>query len=490
MAIEFKLPDLGEGIHEGEIIEVLVSVGDKVIDGQPILVVETDKASVEVPSPVNGVVKEIRVKPGETVKVGQVLMTFIQEGEAERPAPPAAGAAKPAEAAEIGAAAAGVGVSRGPREGAGAGSTAKAADFDAGKLREKPSAEVSSAAAGRPAAPVSAGEGPVPAAPSTRRLARELGVDLHKVPPSGPGGRVTAEDVRAFAESGGKPVEKPAAKPGEGPVAERAETPVATPSEEAAEALVPGPFKAPPLPDFSQWGPVERSPLRSVRRATARHMALAWSQIPHVTHQDEADITELDAFRRKHKAEAEAGGGALSVTVFALKAAVIALKANPRFNASLDMDAEEIIFKHYYHLGVAVDTDRGLIVPVVRDVDRKSLLELAVELKDLAFRTREGKAARDEMIGGTFTITNIGVLGGTGFAPIVNYPQTAILGIGRATWRPTVRGDGEHFEIVPRLMLPLILGFDHRAADGADAARFVNTVRDALSDPEELLMRA
>jgi pyruvate dehydrogenase E2 component (dihydrolipoamide acetyltransferase) len=246
--------------------------------------------------------------------------------------------------------------------------------------------------------------------------------------------------------------------------------------------------KAPPLPDFSQWGPVERVPMRSVRRATAKHMALAWSQIPHVSHQDVADITELEAFRQKHKKEIEKRGGSLSMTVFALKAAVAALRKYPSFNSTLDTESGEIILKRYYHVGVAVDTERGLIVPVIRDVDRKSITELAVELPELARRMREGKVDREEMAGGSFTITNIGPLGGTAFAPIVNYPQVAILGMARARLQPVVRGSADSFEVVPRLMLPLILGFDHRVVDGADAARFIGMIIEELQSPENLLL--
>ncbi|MGA7876248.1 MAG: 2-oxo acid dehydrogenase subunit E2, partial [Desulfoferrobacter sp.] len=225
-----------------------------------------------------------------------------------------------------------------------------------------------------------------------------------------------------------------------------------------------------------------------VRRATAKRMAQSWSQIPHVTHADEADITELEAFRRKHKEEVAAKGGSLSLTVFALRAAVAALKAFPRFNASLDTENEEIILKNYYHIGVAVDTDKGLIVPSIRDVDRKSIFDLSRELDELIARAREGKVERDDMVGGTFTITNVGPLGGTGFTPIINYPQVAILGLAKAHYRPVVMGEEGNFEIVPRLILPLIVGFDHRVLDGADAARFVNTVISALHDPEQLLM--
>ena len=431
MPEQFKLPDLGEGIHEGEIIDVLVSVGDHVEDGQSILVVETDKAAVEVPSPVTGVVKEIKVKPGDIVNVGDVLMTFDAEGrpaEEAKPAPP------PPEA---------------PPE--------EVVPVQKEEIR-----------------PVAEGA-PVPAAPSTRRLARELGVDLRQVTPTGPGGRVTPGDVRAYA--------------GKEDVAEREGLPAGAPDKPPVDMTVDASLtKAPPLPDFNQWGPVERVPLRSIRRATAKRMALSWSQIPHVTHTDEADITDLEAFRQRHKAEIEAQGGKLSVTVFALKAAAAALKAYPQFNASLDMEAREIVLKHYHHIGVAVDTDRGLIVPVIRNVDCKGIADLAKELPDLADRTREGKADVKDMAGGTFTITNIGSLGGTGFTPIINYPQVAILGMGQARFKPTVRGEVGNFEIVPRLVLPLALGFDHRVVDGADAARFLNVIIDIFEDPEKLIV--
>ncbi|GLI35504.1 dihydrolipoamide acetyltransferase family protein [Desulforhabdus amnigena] len=444
MAKEFKLPDLGEGIHEGEIVEILVSVGDRVVDGQPIMLVETDKATTEIPSPVDGVVKEIRVKPGDLVKVGQVLMTFSDDGEKAV----AGRAPAPKEEARV--------------EEAGA---------PAAKATEKPGEKREKAPAPKAEAPPER-EGPVPAAPSTRRLARELGVDLRRVTGSGPGGRVTSEDVREFAEKGGKAPE--AAREPEARVERAVEAPPAP--------------AVPPLPRFDEFGPVEKIPLRSVRRATARHMALAWSQIPHVTHQDVADITDLEAFRLKYKGDVEAKGGALSLTVFVLKAAVAALKAFPRFNSSLDMEAEEIVLKHYYNIGVAVDSEKGLIVPVIRDVDRKSLTEVAVELRGLAERTREGKADRDEMAGGTFTVTNIGPLGGTGFTPIVNYPQVAILGMAQARLQPVIQGDLRNYKLVPRLMLPLILGFDHRVVDGADAARFLGMIIESLQNPEKLMM--
>jgi pyruvate dehydrogenase E2 component (dihydrolipoamide acetyltransferase) len=439
MAREFKLPDLGEGVHEGEIIAVLVAEGDQVEEDQPILEVETDKAAVEIPSPYEGTVTKIHVSEGDLVRVGDVLITFSDvEGAEEEPEPQPEPQPKPEEA-------------------------------------EKEEAEE--------AEPVERREGPVPASPATRRLARELEVDLRQVPGSGPGGRVTSSDVRAFAERGEEVPEKPAMPPEEKAPQER------PPSVEGISPVRPSAIRLPELPDFGHWGEVERVPLRSVRRATARHMVLAWSQIPHVSHQDVADITELEAFRQQYQDEIEEQGGSLTLTVFVMKAVIAALKAHPRFNASLDADSEEIILKKYYHIGVAVDTERGLLVPVIRDVDRKSIAELSVELKDLVVRTRDGEATLEEMQGGTFTITNPGFFGGTAFAPIVNYPEVAILGMAQARWQPVVSGEGEEAKIVPRLLLPLVLSFDHRVVDGADAARFTTLLIDILQDPDKLLVR-
>ena len=342
----------------------------------------------------------------------------------------------------------------------------------------------------RTAEPAPRREGPVPASPSTRRLARELGVDLQRVPGSGPGGRVTSQDVRQFAERGVAPEGAPPPEKEEAPVEEREERrPVEIAGLEEISPIRPSAIPLPPLPDFRRWGEVERQPLRSVRRATAKHMARAWSQIPHVSHQDAADVTDLEALRQRYKAEIAELGGSLTLTTFVLKAAVAALKAHPRFNASLDADSEEILLKKYYHVGIATDTERGLLVPVIRDVDRKSIVELSIELKELVERTRDGEATLEEMQGGTFTITTPGPLGGTAFAPIVNYPEVAILGMAQAQWKPVVRGKGPEAPIVPRLMLPLILAFDHRVVDGADAARFVSMIIDILEDPTRMLMR-
>ena len=437
MPKEFKMPDPGEGIHEAEIVEVLVSEGDQVEDGQAILVVETDKAATEIPSPVDGIVQSIPVKVGDVVKVGQVLMTFLEKGEE------AEAAAEKKEEGKV--------------------------KKEKRKVEEKAAEEKKET---RPK-PDEGKEEPVPAAPSTRRLARELGVDLRQVTPSGPQGQVTAEDVRAYSQSKAKEVEEEKA-PGK--------------EIEQPEVSRPVQIAAPPLPDFSRWGPIERKPLRSIRRATANRMALAWSQIPHVTHEDVADVSELEVFRRKHQSEIEAEGGKLTLTMFILKAAVAALKEHPRFNASLDANKGEIILKNYYHIGVAVDTERGLIVPVVRDVDRKSITELALELYEVAERARKGDVERQDLTGGTFTITNVGPLGGTGFTPIVNYPQVAILGVAQARLQPVIKGDLDNCQVVPRLMLPLCVGFDHRIADGADAARFLNVIIEVLESPEKLMM--
>jgi len=425
MARSFKLPDLGEGIHEGEVLAVPVEVGQEVKEGDIILEVETDKAAVEIPSPFTGSVQEILVKPGDIVNVGDVMMTF-STGAAEHTVEVETPIKKPA-----------------PPEDTAATTRLSAASK----------------------------EGPVPASPATRRLARELGVDLHSVSATGPAGLVTAEDVRRFTQDGTVDQEVPA---------------TSAPVSGESQFL---PVSEPPLPDFTRWGSVERVPFRSIRRATGKQMTLAWSLIPHVNSQDVVDITKLEAFRQKHKTEIESAGGKLTLTVFALKAIATALKTYPNFNATLDMANAEIIIKQYYNIGVAVNTDRGLIVPVVRDVDRKSIKELSAELNDLVQRTRARKTTLAEMQGGTFTITNAGAMGGGFFAPIINHPEVAILGVGQARMQPVVRDEGKgDFQIVPRLIMPIVLCIDHRVLDGADAIKFLRVIIDALEDPDELLM--
>jgi pyruvate dehydrogenase E2 component (dihydrolipoamide acetyltransferase) len=320
---------------------------------------------------------------------------------------------------------------------------------------------------------------------------------LHAVSGSGPGGRVTAEDVRTFVGQS----EKDEAQPQDTPSREQAATEQASQKDATAESTEtsqedtsqserrrPLDVDVPELPDFSRWGPIEHEPLKSIRRVIAKRMSVAWSQIPHVTHQDIADITELEAFRQRHSEEIKQQDGSLSLTVFVLRALVATLKQFPRFNASLDPQAGQIILKRYYHIGVAVDTDRGLIVPVIRDVDRKSIVELSKELSQLVERVRNGKLKPDDVQGGTFTITNPGPLGGTAFTPIINYPEVAILGLARARLEPVVQGDLDRFRITPRLRLPIHLTFDHRVNDGADAARFVNMLIELLQEPDLFLL--
>jgi pyruvate dehydrogenase E2 component (dihydrolipoamide acetyltransferase) len=434
MARAFALPDLGEGLHEAEIVKVLVNEGDVIAEDAPLLEVETDKAQVEIPSPVGGRVDRIHVRPGQTVHVGDVLVTFADAASLE---PPSERVAPTAEAVPAGAPA------------------APLAGPDAG-LR-------------------------VASTPSTRRLARELGVDIRGVRGTGPGGRVIDADVRAAADTESRAdVRVPPA----GTRSQAEPQRDREPGGAVAKPLAPVGIEAPPLPDFAQWGPVERQPLSHLRRTIAERMALSARLVPHVTHLDRADITDLDALITKNLGRARERGVTLTLTSFILRSVALALAEHPTFNASLDAGAGELILKRYCHLGVAVATERGLIVPVIRDVDRKSIGDLARELAALAARARDGKATLDDLRGGTFTVTNIGALGGTGAIPIINYPEVAILGVARARHEPVVR-DGQ---IVPRLLLPITLTFDHRVADGADGARFAAAILRRLEHPDELLL--
>lgn len=489
MAKVWTFQDPGEGIHEAEVLKLLVARGDQVKEGQEAVTVETDKASFDLSCPYTGVVEEITVKEGDRIRVGDPLMRIGQAGAAtgaapaapERPAKQAKplAKAKPEAKAEEEAEAEGEGTQSEAKRPAARATVAKrkeaAPPVEPTELRpqervqqgEAAPAAIKMAARERPAQ-----QGPVLASPATRRVARELKVDLRLVPASGEGRRVLTDDVRAFAEAG--PTDKQAA--GQAP---------AKPAGKPADTRpVAAPVERPVLPDFAQWGEIERVPLRSIRRETAKRMALSWAQIPHVTHNDVVDITELEAFRHRHVKTIEGKGGKLTLTVLVMKAVAAALHEYPRFNASLDHETEELILKRYYHLGIALDSERGLLVPVIRDVDRKSLTDLAVELFQLAERVRKGDVKREDVSGGTFTITNPGPMGGTTFTPIINYPEVAILGLGRARLQPVVRGTLEKPEIVPRMLLPISFGFDHRINDGADAARFVNQVIHTLTNLE------
>jgi len=427
VATELKLPEVGEGIDAGTVVGILVAVGDTVSVDQPLLELETDKAVVEMPCPVSGTVASITVSEGDEIPIGHVVMT-VEEGAVE--AAPAKGDASEASPAEE------------PAE--------KAAE---------PAPEASSEPAPTPApaasvssAPLRASDAPLPAAPSVRRLARELGVDLHAVQGSGILGRISAEDVRTFAQGG-------------------------TPRGAAA-----GTTAAPqPLPDFAQWGETERAPMSGIRKATVRSMTNAWTTVPMVTHFDKADATRFDALRKRFKGAAEARGAKLTPTAILVGIVAAALRKFPDFNASIDVANNEIVYKKYVNVGVAVDTPNGLLVPVIKNADQKSIIDLAVELGELAQKARDRKLTPDEMQGGNFSVSNLGGIGGTGFTPIVNPPDVAILGVSRGQVEPIWDAESETF--VPRSTMPLSVSYDHRLIDGAAAARFLRWVCEAVEEP-------
>ena len=440
---EFKLPELGENISEGDLVRLMISPGAKVSEGQPVMELETDKAVVEVPSSISGVVKEVRVKQGEKIKVGQVIFT-LEGAAAPQPERPKHIPVEHVSGQQ------------------GARLAFQAAIQAEGKTEEQ-------ALPPDPPQPLPAGfamptqlgkvagteREPVPAAPHVRRLAREIGIDIHDVKGTGPGGRISENDVKAHSKS--------------------LLASVATAAQSQR-----GPQSAQPeLPDFTKWGKVERVSIRGVRRKTAEHLWQAWTTIPHVTQNDKADITELEQLRARFAPKAQEAGGKMTVTAIALKVCSSALKIFPQFNASIDLAKDEIVYKQYINIGVAVDTDRGLLVPVIRDVDKKNIVELATELTQLSKKARDKKLTLAEMEGGTFTITNLGGIGGTGFSPIVNYPEVAILGLSRSSTEPVwLNGKFE-----PRLVLPVSLSYDHRLIDGADAARFLRWIAEAFEQP-------
>jgi pyruvate dehydrogenase E2 component (dihydrolipoamide acetyltransferase) len=426
---EYILPELGEGIDAGDVVQVLVAVGDTITKDQPLLELETDKAVIEVPAPVDGVVQTMHVQAGDKVTVGQLIVTLQTAATTAQ----AVAQAPRQEVHEVGVAIPAIPMIEASQE--------QQPETVAAEHQARPVA-VTTASSSEQAA----------AAPSVRRLAREIGVEIALVTGSGPAGRITADDVKAHARrllvgANGVP---------------------ATPQRTTTGA-----------PDFSRWGAVERHAMSNVRRATAETMSHAWTTIPHVTQFGKADITELEQLRQRYAPRADAMGGKLTITAIVLKAVVAALKRFPQFNASVDMAQHEVIFKQYYHIGVAVDTDRGLLVPVIRDVDHKSLLRLSVELTEVAEKARTRKTGIEDLQGGTFTVTNLGGIGGTHFAPIIHPPEVAILGLGRSDTEAVYRNG--QFE--PRLMLPLALSYDHRVIDGADGARFIRWISETLQQP-------
>jgi pyruvate dehydrogenase E2 component (dihydrolipoamide acetyltransferase) len=441
-ASEFKLPELGENIDSGDLVRLMITPGASVSEGQPVMELETDKAVVEVPSSVTGVVREVKVKEGQKVKVGEVIFTL--EGGVTHAEP----VRKHQPVEHI------------------SGQQAARLAFQLAMRAEGKTEEQALPPDQPPAAvpafsmPVQLGKvagtdrDPIPAAPHVRRLAREIGVNIRSVAGSGPGGRISEDDVKLSAKN-------------------------ALLAAAAAAQAPRASFVEPELPDFAKWGKTERVSMRGVRRKTAEHLRQAWNTIPHVTQQDRADITELEQLRAKFAPRAEEAGGKMTVTAIALKVCASALKVFPQFNASIDMGKEEIIYKQYINIGVAVDTDRGLLVPVIRDVDKKNIVELAAEMTQLSKKARERKLAPEEMEGGTFTITNLGGIGGTGFSPIVNHPEVAILGLSRSRMGP----EWVNNKFEPRLILPLSLSYDHRLIDGADAARFLRWIAEAFEQP-------
>lgn len=424
--VEFKLPELGENIASADITKVLVSVGDVVKADDVVIEIETDKATVEVPIDVSGKVLEVKVKDGEKAKVGSTILVVESRGASVQTETSKPKTEEPKqEPVKI--------------------EQPKAVEISVSSPAASPSTNIQRKRemSGKIA----------PAAPSVRKFAREIGVDIHQVSGSGPGGRISVEDVKAHAKSINEKLSK-----GGG----------------AAFGIM-----AEPLPDFSKWGEVNVEAMSNVRKKTAEHLSYAWATIPHVTQFDKADITELEKLRKQFGKKVEEAGAKLTVTSILLKVIASALKKFPQFNSSIDMEKKTVIYKNYYNVGIAVDTDRGLLVPVIKDVDKKNITQLSIDLTDISTKARNKKITIEDMQGGTFTISNLGGIGGTYFTPIVNAPEVAILGVSRSAWEPVYK-DG-NFE--PRLIMPLSLSYDHRIIDGADAIRFLRYVVESLENP-------
>jgi len=429
MTKEIFVPDIGD-FSDVEVIEILVNVGDTIAAEDSLISVESDKAAMEIPAPEGGVVKELKVKIGDKVSEGSLLLILEPTGAA---ASAPAKAAAPAPAASA------------PAPVAAPAPAAKPAAPAPAVQKSSPTAKIDEASFSK-----------AYATPSVRKFARELGVDLGKVSGSGRKGRITKEDVTGF-------VKRALSQPATG-----------------------GGLGIDPMPevDFSQWGTIESKPLTKINKLTGKNLHRNWLTVPHVTQFDEADITDMEAFRKELGADYKDQGIRITPLVFMMKAVVSALKKYPRFNSSLDATGENLIFKKYYNIGIAVDTPDGLVVPVVRDVDRKSIVDLAIELGEISIKARDKKLKPSDMQGGCFTISSLGGIGGTKFTPIVNAPDVAILGVSRSKMAPV--WNGKEFE--PRLMLPLSLSYDHRVIDGADGARFTTFLSRVLSDTRRLLL--
>ena len=431
---EFKLPELGENITQAHITKVMVKSGDIISEDSVVLEIETDKATVEVPAELSGKVIEVFFKDGDTAKVGDMIFTVEFGTSTEKIEAPKSESPKTEP------------VKEGNRE-----VKSEYSKPEPQATKAEPKTEMQASRPQRSDLAVNI----APASPSVRRFAREIGIDIHQVNGTGPGGRISIEDVKAFTKSI---------------------------NENISKGTVGGSFVGvgrQPLPDFSKYGEIEKTAMSNVRKKTAEHLSYAWATIPHVTQFDKADITELEELRKKFSKNVEASGGKLTVTAILLKVIASALKVYPQFNAAVDMEEKEIIFKKYYNVGIAVDTEKGLIVPVIKNVDKKNIVQLSVELKELSERARTKKIIIEEMQGGNFSISNLGGIGGTYFTPIVNSPEVAILGVSRSAIE-SVYKEGE---FIPRLMMPLSLSYDHRVIDGADAIKFLRWVIEALENP-------
>jgi len=455
---EFILPELGEDVDEADVLKVLVVEGDAITLEQALLEIETEKATLDVPSSVVGVVTKIHVSEGDTIKPGQLILTISEVG-ATAAAPASEGPTPETVAPE--AAPEALGTEPAIAE--------PAADQESEATPETAAALAPVTTSDVEPPPVVA-DGPVIfASPAVRKFAREIGLDLAAVSGSGPGGRISEEDVkqksrRLMAELGSSGGTSEAAM-ASGAAASGGGSVLYEPRE---------------LPDFKQFGRVRRERLSRLRRTVARNMTQAWTEIPHVTLQRSADITDMEELRQRYKGDAKAAGGNLTISVFILKILAAALKAQPLLGTSFDMETHELIYKDYVNIGVAVDTERGLVVPAIRNVDEKNIIELSVELNEMAERARANKLTLDDSRGGMFTLTNLGSLSTGYFSPIINPPEVGVLGVGRAQWTPVLDANKEW---EPRLMMPMSLSHDHRVVDGADGARFMQWIVDAIDNP-------